>query len=172
MSDLMVGDIIYFKEKATADQAKPRNNLLVVELTIQNIDITRVLVDTGSSAGIIFRSTLERMEIDLSKAEGPSPLIELSGEATMTHSSINLAVRAGSITKDVEFLVIDHSASYNVIVGTQWLNSMQVVPSTFHMYLKFPTLRGVKTIWGDWKISQVCFTVELKRKKLNGINFS
>ncbi|KAL0690252.1 hypothetical protein Bca4012_089930 [Brassica carinata] len=58
-------DVVSFKDRATADQAKPHNDLLVIELTIQDIDVARVLVDTGCSANIIYKSTLERMEIDL-----------------------------------------------------------------------------------------------------------
>ncbi|XP_013607919.1 PREDICTED: uncharacterized protein LOC106314623 [Brassica oleracea var. oleracea] len=68
------------------------------------------------------------------------------------------------MTKIVEFLVIDRPTSYNVIVGTPWLNSMQAVPSTYHMCLKFPTPRGIEAIWGDRRISQVFFTAELMRK--------
>ena len=119
-----------------ADPVKPPNDLLFVELTIQNIDIARILVDTGSSADIIFKSTLERMRICPSEnAEDPNPIVGLSGEATMTLGTINLLVKACSMTKIMEFLVIDRPASYNAIVGTPWLNSMQAVPSTYHMCL-------------------------------------
>ncbi|XP_013669043.1 uncharacterized protein LOC106373415 [Brassica napus] len=38
----------------------------------------------------------------------------------------------------MEFLVIDHPASYNAIVGTHWINSVQAVPSTYHLCLNFP----------------------------------
>ena len=38
---------ISFKERATIDPIKPLNDLLVVELTIQKIDVARILVDTG-----------------------------------------------------------------------------------------------------------------------------
>ena len=63
-------------ERATVGQAKPRNDLFVIELTIQNIDIARILVDTGSSADIIFKTTLEKMGTSLSEiAENPSPLV-------------------------------------------------------------------------------------------------
>lgn len=64
----------------------------------------------------------------------------------------------------MEFVVINRPASYNAIVGTPWLNSMQAVLSTFHMCLKFPTPYGIETIWGDWRMSQVFFAAELKLK--------
>ena len=61
MSDRICSDVISLKERATTDPVKPLNDILVVELTIQNIDIERILVDTGSSADIIFKSTNERI---------------------------------------------------------------------------------------------------------------
>ncbi|XP_013594425.1 PREDICTED: uncharacterized protein LOC106302468 [Brassica oleracea var. oleracea] len=82
------------------NQTKPRNDLLVIELTIQNIDVARVLIDTGSSANIIFKNTLERMKIDPSEiAENPSPLVGLSRETTMALGTINLTVKAGTMPK-------------------------------------------------------------------------
>ena len=66
MSNQTASDVISFKERAMADPVKPIKHLLGVELTIPNIDVSRILVDTGSSANIIFKNTLERMEISLS----------------------------------------------------------------------------------------------------------
>ncbi|KAF8093434.1 hypothetical protein N665_0383s0062 [Sinapis alba] len=114
MPDRTGSDIFFSEERATTDPVKPHNNLLVVELTIANIDVARVLVDTGSLDDIIFKSTLERMEVNLSEiTESPILLVGLSGEATITLGSINLPVKVGSITRVVEFLVINPHASYN-----------------------------------------------------------
>ncbi|KAF3540867.1 hypothetical protein F2Q69_00022344 [Brassica cretica] len=84
MQDSMCTNSISFKGGATVDQAKPRNDLLVIELTIRDIDVARVLIDTGSSADIIFKDTLEKMGIDQFEiVKYPSPLLGLSGEMTM-----------------------------------------------------------------------------------------
>ncbi|KAF8082313.1 hypothetical protein N665_0834s0004 [Sinapis alba] len=158
MPDQTCSNIIFFEERAKTDRVKPCNNILAIELTIENINVAIVLVNTGSSSGIIFKSTLERMEINLSEiTESPIPLVGFSGEAIMTLGSINLPVKSWRITRFVEFLVINRSASYNTIVGTPWLNSMQAIPSTYHMCLKFPSPHRTTTIQGDRKISQVCF---------------
>ena len=61
MTTSPVRNIVSSKDRATARQAKPRNNLLVIELTIQDIDVARVLADTWCSADIIYKSTLERI---------------------------------------------------------------------------------------------------------------
>ena len=143
---------------ATIDRAKPRNDLLVIELTIRDIDVARVLIDTGSSADIIFKDTLEKMGINQSEVtKCPSPLLGLSGETTMAYGSINLAVKAGTVMNVTEFLVVDCPACYNVIMGTPWLNAMRAIASTYHLCLKFPTPNGVEVIWGNPRVSQVCF---------------
>ena len=59
---------------------------------------------------------------------------------------------------------MDRPASYNATVGPLWMNYMQAIPSTYHLCLKLPTPPGVETIWGDLKVSQVCFAAEFKRK--------
>ncbi|KAF3489376.1 hypothetical protein F2Q69_00053378 [Brassica cretica] len=136
MQDSTCANVISFKGGATADRAKPRNDLLVIELTIRDIDVVRVLIDTGSSADIIFKETLENMGIDQFEiVKYPSPLLGLSGETTLAYGSINLAVKAGTMTRVTEFLVVDRYASYNVIMGTPWLNAMRAIPSTCVMPL-------------------------------------
>ena len=95
MSDQTGSDVISFKERETADPVKPLNDLLVVELTIENIDIARILVDTGSSANNIFKRTPEfASEI----AEDPNPVVGILGETTMTLGTIDLSVKASSMT--------------------------------------------------------------------------
>ncbi|KAL0677561.1 hypothetical protein Bca4012_005542 [Brassica carinata] len=49
-------------------------------------------------------------------------------------------------------------------MGTPWLNTMRAIPSTYHLCLKFPTPNGVEVIWGNPRVSQVCYTAEQKRK--------
>ena len=46
MQDSTCANVISFKGGATVDRAKPRNDLLVIELTIRDIDVARVLNDT------------------------------------------------------------------------------------------------------------------------------
>ena len=47
------------------------------------------------------------------------------------------------VSKDVNFLVVDFSSSYNAIIGRPTLNSWKAVTSTYHLSVKFPTEHGV-----------------------------
>ena len=42
---------------------------------------------------------------------------------------------------------------------------MRAIPSTYHLCLKFPTPNGVEVIWGNPRVSQVCYAAEQKRKR-------
>ncbi|XP_024016381.1 uncharacterized protein LOC112089859 [Eutrema salsugineum] len=138
---------ISFSEDETVGIDTPHSDPLMIELTIRDHDVARILIDTGSSVDVIFRETLRRMEIDLSEVTAvPKPLTGFSGETTMTIGTIRLPVQAGGVTKVVEFSVADHPAIYNVIMGTLWLNLMRAVPSTYHLCVMFPTPGGIKMI--------------------------
>ncbi|KFK34321.1 hypothetical protein AALP_AA5G129800 [Arabis alpina] len=149
-------DPITFDEQDTEGLDQSHNDPLVINLTVYDFNVARVFIDTGSSVDVIFKKTLERMKIDLSTIKGrPKPITGFSGEATMTMGTIRLSVQAGNIKKMVDFTVSDHPAIYNMIMGTPWLNLMRVVPSTYHLCLKFSTPIDVKTIWATRR-SLVC----------------
>ena len=53
------------------------------------------------------------------------------------------------VTKDVNFLIVDYSSSYNAIIGRPILNSLKAITSTYHLSIKFLTEYGVGQVQGD-----------------------
>ena len=55
--------------------------------------------------------------------------------------TVTLSVVVGAypqqVTKDMNFLVVDCSSSYNAIIGRPILNSWKAVTSTYHLSIKF-----------------------------------
>ena len=61
------------------------------------------------------------------------------------------------ITKDVTFLVVDCSSTYNAILGQPTLNSWKAVISTYHLMIKFPTNYGVGELRGNQVAARECY---------------
>ena len=77
--------------------------------------------------------------------------------------SLSVVVEAypRQITKDVNFLVVDCSSSYNAIIGRPTLNSWKAVTSTYHLSVKFPIEHGVGQVQGDQLATIECYMAML-----------
>ena len=80
-------------------------------------------------------------------------------------STITLPVVVGvypqQITKEVKFLVVDCSSSYNSIIGRPTLNSWKTVRSICHLSIKFPTKYKIGQVQGDQLAVRECYLAML-----------
>ena len=94
------------------------------------------------------------------------PLVGFRGTRVHPLGVVTLPVIVGDypqqITKDVMFLVVDCSSTYNAILGCPILNSWKVVTSTYHLMIKFPTEYGIGEVRGDQVTARKCYIVMLK----------
>jgi hypothetical protein len=89
--------VISFSNEDLAGVSFPHSDALVVSLAIANHSIHRVLVDSGSSSDIIYKSAFELISIDqkeLTPVRGP--LIGFAGEQVLPIGAIELPVMAGT----------------------------------------------------------------------------
>ena len=79
--------------------------------------------------------------------------------------TISLPVVVGAypqqVTRNVNFLVVDCSSSYNAIIGRPTLNSWKAVTSTYHLSVKFPTEYEVGEVQGDQLVARECYLAML-----------
>ena len=61
------------------------------------------------------------------------------------------------VVRDVNFLVVDCSFSYNVIIGMPTLNSWKAVTSTYRLSVKFPTEHRVGQVQEDQLATRECY---------------
>ena len=61
------------------------------------------------------------------------------------------------ITKEVNFLVVDCSSSYNTIIGRLTLNSWKAITSTYHLSVKFPIEYKIGQVQGDQLVARECY---------------
>ncbi|KAG7548086.1 Ribonuclease H domain [Arabidopsis suecica] len=93
---------VTFSESETSQLDKPHDDALVITLDIAHCEVSRVLIDTGSSVDLIFLDTLTRMGISRQSIKGPpSPLVSFTSETSMDA----LALRNESCTIDVSSML-------------------------------------------------------------------
>ena len=152
----------------------PHDDPLVIKAVVANKTIHRVLVDNGSSADIIFASDFDKMDIGREKLEPTSTHLRgFSGEKVLPLGSIQLVLTLGDplcqATTTVRFLIVDAPSAYNVLLGRPSLNAIKVIPSTYHMVIKFPTINGVGMVRGDQRVARECYTASMKQKSVDNI---
>ncbi|KAJ4719042.1 Retrovirus-related Pol polyprotein from transposon opus [Melia azedarach] len=63
----------------------------------------------------------------------------------------------------VDFVVVDHPSSYNVILGRPFLMATKGVVSTYHLKLKFPVDNQVGVIKRDQLVARKCYAFSVGR---------
>ena len=95
-----------------------------------------------------------------------APLIGFGGTRVYPLGAITLLVIVEDypqqIMKNVTFLVINYSSTYNTILGHPTLNSWKAVTSTYHLMIKFPTEYGVGEVRGDQLAACECYIAVLE----------
>ncbi|CAA0839390.1 Unknown protein, partial [Striga hermonthica] len=123
---------ITFTEEDTGNILTPHDDPMVVTLTIGNYGVKRVLVDSGSSADIIFYDAFEKMKIGRERLRPvKTPLMGFTGETVEPEGIITLPLTAGDspqqTTVMMDFLVVKVPSGYNVILGRPGLNKMKAI---------------------------------------------
>ena len=65
-----------------------------------------------------------------------------NGAITLIVGDIVLSFKAGPITQQVLFSVVENMGPYNAIVGRTWLHAMKAIPSTYHQTISYLTPSG------------------------------
>ncbi|KAL5542111.1 hypothetical protein UlMin_009821 [Ulmus minor] len=150
---------IIFTEEEASGLWHPHKDAIVVALRIASRKVYKILIDNGSSADILFRSTLNRMDLVGAKFDPiKSALYGFTGDSIHSEGVLNLPVELGTHPcqhiQSVEFVVVDCPSSYNAIIGRPTLNAIRAVTSTYHLLVKFPTVGGIGILKGDQQASR------------------
>jgi len=137
---------------------------LLVRASMANIDVRRVLVDTGASCDIMYTSlfkTLQLTEKNISPYVG-SGRYGFNGSSTQPWGYVQLLVNVGegeaNKTITIPFLVIDCPSLYNCIIGRTRLAQLGAACSTAHLKLKYHAKDGIiASLNGDIEAAKRCF---------------
>ena len=119
---------ITFTDKDATRIHHPYDNAIVITLLIANYTTRRVLVDNGSSADILYYPAFQQMNLGRDQLRSVhSPLVGFGGMKVHPVGTIMLPMVVEAypqqVTRNVNFLVVDCSSSYNAIIERPTLNS-------------------------------------------------
>ena len=120
--------VIRFIEEDARRLHYPYDDALVISMRVGDYNTHRVLVDNGSSVDILYYPAFQQVRIDRERLVSVNaPLVGFGGTRVHPLDAITLSVTVSDypqqITKDVTFLVVNCSSTYNAILGRPTLNS-------------------------------------------------
>ena len=122
-------------------------------------------MDQGSAAEIMYPDFYKGLNL---KAEDltsySSLLVSFEGKIIIPKGQIRLPVQIGSEMVEVDFIVVDAYSPYTAIVARPWLHTLEVVSSTLHQKIKYPSGGQIKEILGDQALARQCMVATIQHK--------
>ncbi|GAV72816.1 LOW QUALITY PROTEIN: hypothetical protein CFOL_v3_16304, partial [Cephalotus follicularis] len=122
-------EVISFSEADYEGVRLPHDDPVVVTLLVELFTMKRILLDSGSSADILYKHAFDQLRIPADQLKPlKTPLVGFTGETIHPLGSINLSMVAGTaprLTVEMTFLVVDTPSPYNAIIGRPGLNLLE-----------------------------------------------
>ncbi|XP_074355778.1 uncharacterized protein LOC141695432 [Apium graveolens] len=128
-----------FSTEDYEDVIRPHEDPLIINPIIGHNKIWKVMVDTGSSANILFHKTYCKMNLAGEQLEpyNEAPLYAIGGHPIQFEGTITLPVLLGKlpyiVEKLVKFYVVQIESPYNAIFGRPFLSTFEAVESIPHL---------------------------------------
>jgi hypothetical protein len=118
--------------------------------------ISRVLVDSRSSADTIFASAFDQMKFSRNRLQpSDSPLIGFGGKQIVLWGKVSLPVsfrdQENARTEYITFDVVDLYYPYNAIFGRGFANRFNTTIHMGYLCMKLPALHGIIRVHGSQK---------------------
>ncbi|GAV75065.1 hypothetical protein CFOL_v3_18544, partial [Cephalotus follicularis] len=115
-------EVISFSEVDYEGVRLPHDDPVVVTLMVELFTMKRILVNSGSSADILYKHAFDQLRIPVDQLKlVKTPLVGFAGEMVHPLGTIDLSVVAGTAPRQTQvqmtFLVVDTPSPYNAIIG-------------------------------------------------------
>jgi hypothetical protein len=132
----------------------PHTDAMVVIIHIDRWDVTKILIDNGSQAKILFLTAFEKMGYDRKQLkELMKPLYGFGGKRIEPVKVITLPVSFGTLNNPrieyITFDVVDMLYPYNAIFGRGLLNTLEAALHSSYLCLKIPATFGVISVFAS-----------------------
>ncbi|GAU30099.1 hypothetical protein TSUD_55830 [Trifolium subterraneum] len=116
---------------------------LVISMVTAGFQIKRAMVDSGSSANVLFWKVFEKLGLPKEvMREDRGALLGFSGESVEILGYVDLRTTFGegenAKTIMVKYIIVDGQSSYNLILGRPALNGLGAIVFTSHLCIKYP----------------------------------
>ena len=138
----------------------PHIDAMTIETNLAGWAVTRILVDSGSSANILFASTFDNMKLDRNLLQpARRPLYGFRGKQVKAIGKITLLVTFGdqsnSRTEHITFDVVDMLYNYNAIFDRGVTNIFSAVLHPGNLCMKLPSARGIIAICSNQDLPRI-----------------
>jgi hypothetical protein len=145
-----------FAKEIWLGSRSPPSGCLPRSFNIDWWDVSKILIDNGSQAEILFLSTFKKMGYDKKQLKEPTkPIYGFGGKRNEPIGIITLPVSFGTPknprTEYINFDVVDMLYTYNAIFGWGILNTFQVALHSGYLCLKVPATFDIITVFGSQK---------------------
>jgi len=103
---------------------------------------------------IIFLRVVNETQAEDKPIPKAHTLSGFDNSSVVTKREIILTTFAEGVVKDTKFQVVEMDMAYNMILGRPWIHEMNIVSSTQHQVIKFPSQWKIRQIRGDQQTSR------------------
>ena len=140
----------------------PHYDALVLIVCINSFDVHRVLIDLGSAADLLHFPAFNQMKVPVDHLHSVGRILSgFNGATTLSVGDITFSFKAGPVTHQVMFFVVEDLGQYNAILGRAWLHAMKAVPSTYHQTISYLTESGQVDLRGSQLAARQCYQFSL-----------
>jgi hypothetical protein len=109
---------------------------LYIKAKIGDVGVNKVLVDGGAAVNLMPHFMLKRLGMyDTDMHSHNIVLSNYEGKSGQSLGAIQMDVAVGSTIRPTLFIVVPSRASFNILLGREWIHGVGAVPSTLHQRL-------------------------------------
>ncbi|RYQ80033.1 hypothetical protein Ahy_Scaffold1g106715 [Arachis hypogaea] len=117
--------------------------LLHIVAVVNGFKINKVLIDGGTAISLLPERMLGKVGKYFEELVPTNIAVtDFSGNSTPAKGLVTLTVKVGSSERHSVFVVVPSNASYNALLGRDWIHGVGVVPSTVHQSVLLWTKEG------------------------------
>jgi hypothetical protein len=138
VTSILVTNQLTFSDDELPLEGRGHTKALYISVRTNNLIVSKVLIDNGSTLNVCPMTTLEKLDIDPTRVRATSMVVRaFDGTRREVIGEIELPIEIGPQVYDINFQVLRIDSPYNLLLGRPWLHTAGAVPSSLHQKMKF-----------------------------------